>query len=364
MAADEQRGVTHYKVVPPAEEIPAVAATPAVRGKAAVFVVHGMGQQIEFQTLDDVAEGLRAANIRRGGGPTPRPAVRAIAVGDERPQRIELTLTDADRHAREVHVYEAYWAPITEGKVSLRDVMRFLFNAGFDGWRHSFDPFRRYVAGSLHEFPTPVRTPVYLATALLVASALVLMNVAIVALAAVRAPMTTPPGWMSDALFVDVTAILNVFVLAAVAFTGCLLLSYAARRWRMRGGRAAAPRRLAIWAAGPLAIFTFWVLIVVTTASALAIAFVIYFHRTAPAGGDALTTSLLARIFSERWILRLTSVVDVVLWTLTGVGAAGVGGPWLWKFARNARAAAASTPAPTITARTAITTPGSAADVS
>ena len=338
MTADEQRGVTHYKVVPPAEETPAVAATPAVRGKAAVFVVHGMGQQIEFQTLDDVAEGLRAANVRRGGGPTPRPAVRAIAVGDERPQRIELTLTDADRHTREVHVYEAYWAPITEGKVTLRDVMRFLFNAGFDGWRHSFDPFRRYVAGSLHEFPTPVRTPVYLATALLVASALVLMNVAIVALAAVRAPMATPPGWMSDALFVDVTAILNVFVLAAAAFTGCLLLSYAARRWRMRGARAASPRRLAIWAAGALAIFSFWLLIVVTTASALAIAFVIYFHRTAPAGGDALTTSLLARIFSERWILRLTSVVDVVLWTLTGIGAAGVGGPWLWKFARNARA--------------------------
>src|SRR6476660_4383732 len=100
----------------------------------------------------------------------------------------------------------------------------------------------------------------------------------------------------------------------------------------MRGARAAAPRRLAIWAAGPLAIFTFWLLIVVTTASALAIAFVIYFHRTAPTGGDALTTSLLARIFSERWILRLTSVVDVVLWTLTGIGAAGVGGPWLWKF--------------------------------
>jgi hypothetical protein len=56
--------------------------------------------------------------------------------------------------------------------------------------------------------------------------------------------MTTPPGWMSDALFVDMAAILNVFVLAAVAFTGCLLLSYAARRWRMRGGRAAAR---AVW---------------------------------------------------------------------------------------------------------------------
>src|SRR2546422_339150 len=177
--ASEQRGVTHYKVVAPADATPAAVAAPAAIGKAAVFVVHGMGQQIQFQTLDDVAEGLRAANVRRGGGPTPRPGVRAVAVGDERPQRIELTLTDGDRRTREVHIYEAYWSPITEGEVTLRDVMRFLFNAGVDGWRHSFDPFRRYVAGSLHEFPTPVRTPVYLATALLVASALVVVNLAI-----------------------------------------------------------------------------------------------------------------------------------------------------------------------------------------
>ena len=59
MTADEQRGVTDYKVVPP-----------AVHGKAAVFVVHGMGQQIECQTLDDVAERLRAA--KRTGRRSPR----------------------------------------------------------------------------------------------------------------------------------------------------------------------------------------------------------------------------------------------------------------------------------------------------
>jgi hypothetical protein len=89
-----------------------------------------------------------------------------------------------DRHARS-HVYKRI-GPITEGKVSLRDV-RFLFNAGFGGWP-SFDPFRRYVAGSLHEFPTPVQTPVCTCRALLVASALVLMNVAIVALAQFARP--------------------------------------------------------------------------------------------------------------------------------------------------------------------------------
>ena len=335
--ANEQRGVTHYKVVAPADATPTAVAAPAAIGKAAVFVVHGMGQQIQFQTLDDVAEGLRAANVRRGGGPTPRPGVRAVAVGDERPQRIELTLTDGDRRTREVHIYEAYWSPITEGEVTLRDVMRFLFNAGVDGWRHSFDPFRRYVAGSLHEFPTPVRTPVYLATALLVASALVVVNLAIVALALARAPTTTPPKWMSDALFGDVTAILNALVLAAIAFIGCLLLSYLARRWRVRRVPATAPRRLVMWISGPLAIFSFWLLIVITTASALAIAFVIYFHHTAQPDSAVVTTSLLARIISERWIVRLRSATDGVLWTLTAIGAVSLGGPWFLKVARNAR---------------------------
>src|SRR6266446_2287245 len=125
MTASEPRGVTHYKVVPPADGTAAAVTTPTAHGTAAVFVVHGMGQQIQFQTLDDVAEGLRAANVRRSGGPTPRPGVRAIAVGDERPQRIELTLTGGNRRTREVHIYEAYWSPITEGEVTLRDVMRF-----------------------------------------------------------------------------------------------------------------------------------------------------------------------------------------------------------------------------------------------
>ena len=338
MTASEQRGVTHYKVVSPADGAPAAVAAPAPHGKAAVFVVHGMGQQIQFQTLDDVAEGLRAANVRRGGGPTPRPGVRAIAVGDERPQRIELTLTDGDRRTREVHVYEAYWAPITQGQVTLRDVMRFLFNAAIDGWRHSFDPFRRYVAGSLHEFPMPVRTPVYLATALLTTSALVVVNLAIVALAATRAPTTTPPTWVNDALFGDVTAILNALVLATVAFIGCLMLSYLARRWRVRGVPVTGPRRLVMWISGPLAVLSFWLLIVVTTASGLAIAFVIYFHRTAQPGSAAATTSLLARIISERWIVSLRSATDGVLWTVTAVGAGSVGGQSLVRFVRNARA--------------------------
>ena len=49
---------------------------------------------------------------------------------------MELTVSDGTT-TRAVHIYEAYWAPLTEGQVTLRDVILFLFHAGFDGLWHS-----------------------------------------------------------------------------------------------------------------------------------------------------------------------------------------------------------------------------------
>ena len=100
----------------------------------AVFVAHGMGQQIPFQTLDAVAQGLRRADKRRREqtkqpAATRAPVIRTVTLGDERLQRVELTLLTNDGE-REVHIYEAYWAPLTEGQVKLRDVMN---RPGFPG---------------------------------------------------------------------------------------------------------------------------------------------------------------------------------------------------------------------------------------
>src|SRR5438309_1435261 len=95
------------------------------KGPVAILVAHGMGQQVPFQTLDDVAEGLLAEDRKRRGVVS-QPVARTVRLGDERLQRLEMKLGGHSGAERDVHVYEAYWAPLTEGQIKLRDVTRFL----------------------------------------------------------------------------------------------------------------------------------------------------------------------------------------------------------------------------------------------
>jgi len=203
---------------------------------AAVLVVHGMGGQLQFQTLTDIADGLSEASLRRGGAASDIVA-RAVGVGDDRLERMELPVSDGTT-TRAVHVYEAYWAPLTEGQVTLRDVIRFLFRAGFDGLWHSalLLPFKRFLDQRYVTFPAPVRTPLLLLAALMVALSLVIMNVSIVGLAAMLSPLKIAPDWATASLFRDATAILDLFVAAAVVFGAALLPSLAWRRWLTRAG--------------------------------------------------------------------------------------------------------------------------------
>src|SRR3977135_1441619 len=90
------------------------------RKKVAVFVTHGMGQPIPFQTLDQVAEALRKLDDAEGHH-NPNPVRTPIKSGDAttvKPddvwlQRVELRLKDGDACV-DAHIYEGYWAPITE----------------------------------------------------------------------------------------------------------------------------------------------------------------------------------------------------------------------------------------------------------
>ena len=295
---------------------------------AAVLVVHGMGGQLQFQTLTDIADGLREASLRCGGTPSDIVA-RAIGVGDERLERLELTVSDGTT-TRPVHVYEAYWAPLTEGQVTLRDVIRFLFRAGVDGLWHSalFLPFKRFLDQRYVTFPVPVRTPLLLLAALMVALSLVIMNVSIVGLAAMRSPLKIAPDWATASLFRDVTAILDLFVAAAVGFGAALLPSLAWRRWltraatrdwrrRVRARTGKEPRRVAAGTliAGLPAILAFVVLLAATVVAGVAMPLVIYFHttqaRTDETGVSVLDLALSAPVV-DAW-LRSTAMLLIAL---------------------------------------------------
>lgn len=200
---------------------------PEVR-KLAVFVTHGMGQQVPFATLDAVFERLRLlppfASVR--------PEAETVRLEGQQLQRLVLRLPAL---RREIHFYEGYWAPLTEGEVSLRDISAFLLRAGLNGILNSTTSFSRWVFGQWQPYDIPVRTWAYLVIALATIGALGLMNMVIGVVSAARATLgQAPPAWLSDALFCDLTTTLNLFLVIATAFLVVLGLARLSRRTRLR----------------------------------------------------------------------------------------------------------------------------------
>jgi len=98
----------------------------------AVLVCHGMGQQVRYETISSVANAICTEAEARGGNVQPID-VRLCSFGDEFLPRAEVNWTDANQQRHSAHVYEAYWAPLTEGKVSYWDTIKFLLLAAWNG---------------------------------------------------------------------------------------------------------------------------------------------------------------------------------------------------------------------------------------
>src|SRR3984893_5855079 len=92
------------EVVPPGE---------APQKKRAVWIVHGMGQQVPFETVDGLAEGIIRVAEPAPGPDGFAPKVRVVQIGDQTVQRVELKILVQGK-VQELHLYEAYWAPVTE----------------------------------------------------------------------------------------------------------------------------------------------------------------------------------------------------------------------------------------------------------
>jgi hypothetical protein len=186
-----------------------------------------MGQQIRFQTMDDVVWGLRHEDLahRHHRNPSirklaqlPPPRTNTIEQGGERIQRVELSLLRENGEEKEVHVFEGYWAPLVEGKVTLRDVIGFFFRTGQSGIRNGASPFKRWIFGKYEEYEVKSDTARHFGVALLVVLSLVIMNFALMGVG-VLSPAAGSTGWLSGALFEDLTTVFNV------ALTGLLFLA-------------------------------------------------------------------------------------------------------------------------------------------
>lgn len=245
----------------------APAAIAPLQAPVAVFVAHGMGQQAPFETLDAIASGL----IETAGAPVQPVTARTVRIGEQKLQRLEFTLSRNNGDVT-VHVYEGYWAPLTEGQTTLRDVTRFLIAAGFNGIRNSVKDFRRWMFGEDLNFGKRFETTIQLIAALGVVASLILMNAVI---AVVVATYLLNPGasqpWPGPQLLALFNTIIFPYSVYSAGFIATCLGTVALK------GAVKAPRSTWWWRAlnGMLMLaFVAWVAATVAAGLAFALAII------------------------------------------------------------------------------------------
>lgn len=191
----------------------------------AVFAAHGMGQQVPFSTMDDFAAGICGAAERKGDALSSRTA-KTVRVGCTQVQRIELHFDNKPP----VHIYEGYWAPLTEGVVGLWDVLRFLIGGAIHRIR-SQDRFHRWLFGKPRVFSIPSAHRFALWSALIVILAIVGIGATILTVGIAR---LTFDGSVTRELVRHLTGVFEtlVAVLIAAAVIAAPMIWYI----RSRGG--------------------------------------------------------------------------------------------------------------------------------
>jgi hypothetical protein len=179
-----------FQVIPPAKVVEE-AAPPAPQQplKRAVWIVHGMGQQLPFETLDGLAAGIMRVAQPLPGCDYFEPRARTVQIGDQTVQRVELGVFAGDRQV-ELHLYEAYWAPVTEGKVKLADVISFLLDGSFRGLLNVFKSFKRAMFDEVVDVKIHKRAAAEISLALITLFSLILLNAVILAAGASKYGLT------------------------------------------------------------------------------------------------------------------------------------------------------------------------------
>ena len=97
--------------------------------RQAILVIHGIGQQQPFQPLDHFGNGLRAALRREYKTVTMRHRPSSREESFDHCMRIEASGPDGVPSIR-LDLYELYWAPLTQGKASFTQIIRWLAATG------------------------------------------------------------------------------------------------------------------------------------------------------------------------------------------------------------------------------------------
>jgi hypothetical protein len=201
-------------------------ATKIPREVRAILITHGMGQQVPFETVDSLARGV--LSVAKPAGIEPR--LRTVKIGDQVLQRVELDINgteqDADGQPKrhyELHLYECYWAPKTEGVAKVSDTVSFLWDGGLRGLLNSIHSFQRAMFGRMEKFRIPPQASIWISITLLVLVALTIINGVILAAAAARAKLA--PLANLDAQWEQLAAIASCMIAVALTFGAVLFLA-------------------------------------------------------------------------------------------------------------------------------------------
>jgi len=127
--------------------------------RVAFLVSHGMGQQVPFETLSVLGQSLLTEHARRrkktaaqapASGPPVPTVKRVVLIGDPAASplsRVELDFPQHDGGHTEAHLYESYWAPLTEGQITFRETFAFLYQAGWNGIKTGVMGYWRLLLG-------------------------------------------------------------------------------------------------------------------------------------------------------------------------------------------------------------------------
>ena len=205
---------------------------PGSTAKRAVWIVHGMGQQVPYETLEQLAEGLIRAACRSSPGIRIEPRFREVQVGNTVLQRVELLLPHPGGDPREVHLYECYWAPKTEGAVQLRDVVSFLWDGGSRGLINFVTGFARALFGSMVNFSLTWRTPLYLLLSLKILAALTVINAIVIGMGLSWAGISSGQRFIPTPLIQPLTSVASIVCAITISFGAVLFLAEMSRPTR------------------------------------------------------------------------------------------------------------------------------------
>ncbi|HZL28453.1 MAG TPA: hypothetical protein VFC39_18160 [Acidobacteriaceae bacterium] len=152
--------------------VPLTASRSTGRRTIACMVTHGMGQQVPFETAASIAEAFV-----RGRPPQSKPQANRVrlstAPDSELVSRMELIYAAQNGEPEtHVHIYEGYWAPLTEGKITYVQALSFLFSGAWSGIVTTITrKFDRWIFGRMYDLPPKKHTLFILVAVLLVLAA-------------------------------------------------------------------------------------------------------------------------------------------------------------------------------------------------